>query len=424
MMNELKRKLCLVLAAGMVWVTAAAVPSFAYFNRGSVMLSLGQSKVTLAAGASASVSVSIDPIREDQLPGCGMAECPQACGNTGCLNENGECTCAGTEYKTYTSSVSVSSSAPSVASVSYSGGSLTVKGISPGSAVITVTGSMRQYTDASVTLNVSVTGGSAGSSPAEIPGGKTAPRQEPAEGLQVTEIGTNTAVEPDAQGSSGTAVQPPENFENMGELRNTKKGLYRIVELSDSTDTAACFAKAAEEKSHLMLQKKKGNNVAWSWTFDAQSADPALTAAFSPDLVLSSQMPESAGSLSGGSSVCTVKFQGGGRLPGPAQLYLNVSEYFPEHAQISLYTAAPAAGETAYVKSDQTLAAENGYVSFTIEEAADCILTEGKLLKAESSWSAAGSIPWLPAGIGALAAAAAGAGCFYFRKKQKDNRKQ
>ena len=76
----------------MIWLTASAVPSLAYFNRGAVQISLSQTSISIDKGASASVSVTIDPIKEDQLPGCGMAECPQTCGSSGCLNENGECT--------------------------------------------------------------------------------------------------------------------------------------------------------------------------------------------------------------------------------------------------------------------------------------------------------------------------------------------
>ncbi len=78
--------------------------SEAYFNRGTVSVSLGENALSMTAGTVSSVSVTIDPIKQDQLPGCGMAECPQTCGD-GCLNESGECMCAGTEYRTYYSEI-------------------------------------------------------------------------------------------------------------------------------------------------------------------------------------------------------------------------------------------------------------------------------------------------------------------------------
>ena len=100
-----RKKLLALLCAAALMQCLFTVPSFAYFNRGTVSMQLGQSSINLAAGKSASVSVTIDPIKEQQLPGCGMAECPQSCGNTGCLNEYGECTCGGTSYQTYYSGV-------------------------------------------------------------------------------------------------------------------------------------------------------------------------------------------------------------------------------------------------------------------------------------------------------------------------------
>ncbi len=78
-MKKKMRFLALICAAVLVQCLLAA-PSFAYFNRGTVSLQLGQSAVSVAAGRSVSVSAAVDPIKEQQLPGCGMPECPQSCG--------------------------------------------------------------------------------------------------------------------------------------------------------------------------------------------------------------------------------------------------------------------------------------------------------------------------------------------------------
>ena len=61
----------------------------------------------MTAGSSTTVSVSLSPASDQQTEGCGMAECPQICGEKECLDANGQCTCNGTEYKTYTTSVAV-----------------------------------------------------------------------------------------------------------------------------------------------------------------------------------------------------------------------------------------------------------------------------------------------------------------------------
>ncbi len=381
--KNFKRKICIAVAASMLWLTVAAVPSLAYFNRGAVQISLSQTSLSLDQGASASVSVTIDPIKEDQLPGCGMAECPQTCGSSGCLNENGECTCAGTNYKTYHSSVAVSSSNASVATASYANGTLTVKGIGAGTAVITATGSMRQYTDASVTMNVTVkgSGNAAGASakPGTAGNGSAA---APSEGMNTSDIkGAGAAAQSDdsaaAQDADAAAAGQDEAAAALGELRNTKKGLYRIVELTDTTDTAACFAQAAEEKSHIVFQKKSGENVKWSWTFDAADLGSADVSSLKLGITASAECPDDINgfvTVSGGNAYY-MQFEHSGSLPAPAEIYMNVSEVFPDNGTLRLYHSAENGADLEEVSSD--VMAENGYATFTIDSCSDYILTDG-----------------------------------------------
>ena len=82
----MKKRLLSAVCVAVLFSCLFTVPSFAYFNRGAVTMQLGQTSVSVAEGKSVSVSVTVNPISEQQLPGCGMAECPQSCGNTGCLN--------------------------------------------------------------------------------------------------------------------------------------------------------------------------------------------------------------------------------------------------------------------------------------------------------------------------------------------------
>ena len=145
MKKTAKRSLIFVLALLITGVMTCS-DSFAYFQRGSVGVYAGQSSVSVSQGGSAAVSLSFSPASSSQLPGCGMAECPQICGEKDCLDANGECKCAGTTYMTYYASANAYSSNTSVATASCSGSTVYITGISPGSATITVTASLRQFT--------------------------------------------------------------------------------------------------------------------------------------------------------------------------------------------------------------------------------------------------------------------------------------
>ncbi len=149
-----------VVAVVLALATACALlpqAAFAYYERTPVSISLSSSSVQVAANGTANVSCKVTPESEKQLPGCGMEECPQTCGD-GCLNADGWCTCAGNTYETYKTSVSVTSSAANVATGSYSNGVLKVKGISQGTATLTLTGQLSKHTDATAYITVTVSG--------------------------------------------------------------------------------------------------------------------------------------------------------------------------------------------------------------------------------------------------------------------------
>ena len=114
MKKTAKRSLIFVMALLITGVMTCS-DSFAYFQRGSVGVYAGQSSVSVSQGGSAAVSLSFSPASSSQLPGCGMAECPQICGEKDCLDANGECKCAGTTYMTYYASANAYSSNTSVA---------------------------------------------------------------------------------------------------------------------------------------------------------------------------------------------------------------------------------------------------------------------------------------------------------------------
>ncbi|MGN0295320.1 MAG: hypothetical protein ACI4D3_15085 [Lachnospiraceae bacterium] len=155
----MKRKKMKVFAAWILVcliVVSGSIETKAYFDRGPVNVSVGKSSVSIRQGQSETVSVSFSPSKSSQLPGCGMAECPQSCGEKECLDENGECTCNGTTYQTYYAFATVSSSNTSVATAEYSSGSVRISGISAGTATVTVTASLRQFSSTSATIKVTV----------------------------------------------------------------------------------------------------------------------------------------------------------------------------------------------------------------------------------------------------------------------------
>ena len=134
-----------------------ALPQVAwgYFDRGPVGVDIGQYEVVLDEGQSTTIMCIITPEFDDQLPGCGMAECPQTCGD-GCLDGNGQCTCVGAEYMRWFTAVSVMSTNPSVARASYGGGALIVSGYGPGEVTLTVSASLRQFQDNEASVHVVV----------------------------------------------------------------------------------------------------------------------------------------------------------------------------------------------------------------------------------------------------------------------------
>jgi hypothetical protein len=140
-----------------------AVPALAYYNYGTVGISTGSSSLSVTAGQTVQTSVALNPASDSQTLGCGMSQCPQVCNSDSvvaqgfsCFDANGNCTCAGSSYSTYYTEVSASSSNSGVASAYVSGNTLVVMGKSAGTATITLTASLRQWSSNSCTVTVNV----------------------------------------------------------------------------------------------------------------------------------------------------------------------------------------------------------------------------------------------------------------------------
>lgn len=414
----MKKKIIPVVCIVLLLECIMTVPSFAYFNRGAVSMQLGQTSVSVQEGKSVSVSVTVNPISEQQLPGCGMPECPQSCGNTGCLNEYGECTCGGTTYQIYYSDVKAVSGNSSVASASYANGTLTIRGVSAGTTNITVTGSMRQYTDTSQTISVTVTssGSKTSGGTKETPSGGAPGSESGAKDPDTAVVTQVTDDTPQEDGTGdGTEGQTDENGETDGktgvsgsdsEVLTTKRGVYEIVTLGPDTDVKAHLQAAADNRRFVTFQKKQGANVEYSWTFDGKE----LKAAEDLDLNLdiSDEIPQEYRQQLSGTAALYLRFDHEGELPAEAEMYVKVSSAFDDGESLKLYRCGGEEGTA------EDITVENGYVTFNIDHCSSYILTDGELSQQSGSFTAVILII-----IAAAAVAAAVVLFLLFRRKKQ-----
>lgn len=151
-----KKMFCCAVSAAMV-LSATAVSSFAYIERGDVQIG-GERSYTLKVGETAELSIT--PYEEEHYPGCQMAECPSICGEKKCIeiiNGQMECACIGTELQTYYADVTTDSSDAAVAEASYDGsGNVVITAKAAGTAEISVEASFREYNSAEKTVSVTV----------------------------------------------------------------------------------------------------------------------------------------------------------------------------------------------------------------------------------------------------------------------------
>lgn len=364
----MKIRIILIICITVILQFMMAVSSFAYFNRGTVSMEPGRSDVKLSAGQSVSVSVNIDPISEQQLPGCGMAECPQTCGNTGCLNEYGECTCAGTSYQTYYSSVKAVSGNSSVATASYSNGTLTINGVSAGTTSVTLTGSMRQYTDCTRTISVTVTGNDV------IPANKA---EAPAKAvLDKTDEPDADDVEVKKLEEDDSVIAVSDENDEAGvdkdsDIISTEKGVYEIVELTSETDVKAHLQTAIDNSRFITFRKQSGENVLYSWTFDGRKLKSAED--IDLGLEISDKVPDVFSSFVKGANGVFLDFNHDGELPASAEIYVNVADVFSDEDSLKLLRCDAGSGDTEIIEDGVKV--ENGYVTFSIDHCSSYILT-------------------------------------------------
>ena len=420
----------------------------AYFNRGTVGVSVGKGSVSVEAGSNTSVSVSLTPASDSQLPGCGMAECPQICGEKECLDANGQCTCNGKTYQTYYTSVSVSSSNTSVATASYSSGTLTVHGVSEGTAVITLTAALRQFSSGttSVTVNVSKKpssgdnntsgGNNSSSSGSNTSGGNNTTTNE----NHTTSSSGSTGKNNNSTDKSATASQvggdatTEETTEELIEenadgvtVVESDRGTITFVPIKDvKMGSEYLEAIQGKEKEYVDFQKKDdAGNIVYAWEFLGTDVKSVFDMDFS---VTSGKTAFDGCKLFQNVQALYLRFAHDGKLPGKAKVFIKVPEDMQNGSKWYLYHydgKKDSAEELA-----KELVVENGYVTIELEECYDCVLSDKEISvkgetvvtssEAENETEAAPSNSSMVYIVAAIIIALA-VGAVLFGKKKKQN---
>ncbi|SDB22273.1 hypothetical protein [Eubacterium oxidoreducens] len=365
----ISRKICAGLLC-MLLILGTARPAFAYFDRGNVTVTLGKNEATVTAGDTLNVSVSLTPVSARETEGCGMADCPQNCGD-GCLDENGNCTCNGTEYTTYYTDVTVSSSNTSVANASYNNGNLVIKGIGAGSATITVTGSLRQYTDGSDTIKVTVSKASSASSSSDSSKKKNDSDSSSSNKKKV-KVGDSSDNEDFASSSEeadeeDSTEQSEKKDSNITVIDSDKGTVYQTA-ITGKKQGKKIIKKIYGKKAYGLFQYTDDQDqLLYSYEFYGKD----LTAKNSINMAIT--VSNSVSSDYGlDASAISFDISKEDAFPGKAEVSLRVTDYYADESLVDLYriddTQTP-------VLLAENLSVQSGYVTATLIEGGTYLLS-------------------------------------------------
>lgn len=377
--------------------TITCTDSFAYFHRGNVNVSVGRGSVSLTQGGSASVSVSFSPSSSRQLPGCGMAECPQICGEKDCLDSNGECTSNGKTYKTYYPSASVSSSNTSVATASYGGGAVYINAISPGSATITITASLRQFSSTSKSISVTV-------SPKATQATQAAKATQAKNGQAAAKpVDKAAASKKNSKESESTSRETTDQSEESRTM-DSDRGKIKFIQIPEGKTGKDALEEIKGSKDYVDFQKKdEADTILYAWEFIGTDVNDARDM----DLNLSFSTKAFEGCSYGTEKDSLYIKRGDAEaLPGEASTSMMVSDWFSGKDPLYLYSFD---GEEGVSLLEEDLVLENGYVtSHAMFGAADkyILSTEKWSVEKTEAEAEGGMSPWIPIGIGVVIVAA------------------
>lgn len=406
------------MAAALAVVTCLPTPAMAYFSKSPVGIYFGSTYVSLTTGSSSSVGLTIDPMQEQQLPGCGMAICPEACGGLenpvtgvvgGCLNDAGWCTCAGTTYYTAYTNVSVSSSNPYVARASYSGGALSIQAVSAGTATITVYASLSKHQDASASMTVQVSdpapstpsgGGSTGSSDGGSTGGSTGGSGDSGSssgGDAGSSVGSGSgsgdsgSVSVSSSGASVVAAAAAaaaeqgdgEEAQEVVELETAEGDKIIVVEATDAQTAAEELAKIAGTNGTCTFWSGGTmDSPSISWTFKGQDLDPNADLSFDPGVTVSNKGTGAVAELlDEAQDAIVMDFAHTGNLPGPAEVYVRASGVYADGDQLTLFLYNEDTHKFEQVQ--EGVEVSSGYAVFTMDHCSTWALSTEDLASFE-----------------------------------------
>lgn len=433
-MKKFMKTMAVCLAAVFV-LAQCSLPVYAYFQRGTVGISVGKSSVTITQGSSENVSVSFSPASSSQLPGCGMAECPQSCGEKECLDENGECTCNGKNYQTYYAYADASSSNTSVATASCNNGVLTIKGVGAGTATITLTASLRQYTSSSTAVSVTVnqksssggnsdsnsggsgsnsggsggnsggsssgnggSGSSSGSSSGGSSSGSSANSASSGNGSSAGGSSSNGSTGVTANSVNGSnaadgsdAQNPDQQTEGTedpqtaaaGEITQVEsdRGTILMIPIVDGAQGSEQFAQIKDQEMYADFQKKdSAGTVLYAWEFYGKT----LTSTDDMNLNIESGTTAFEGcSYGSASDSLYLAFAREGAFNGPASIYIKADTPFSADQSLNLYQYNEESDTVTLLASD--LKIENGYVTLELSQGGKYILSTETLENVETT---------------------------------------
>lgn len=340
-------------AFALVAALGAGVPSpaLAYYNRGGVSVEAAVTSLQVHAGKQEAVTLKVTPSSDDQTEGCGMPSCPQGCSKS-CFDKNGQCICAGKEYKTYYPTVTATSSDPSVAVATADAGSLTVYAKQAGDTVITLRASLRQFDDATTQVKVHVEG-----TAADAAGSPDAYTQIPA----AAEAG---------------ATQPQQ-------LDIVKKTIMKrpvwSVRINDAADPAARLREMAGTDGDVTFWSGDTSyHPAYSLTFCGKDYQKDAVGEVDPSMTVERDASgEFTQPLNGLDGFLVMRFAQQGAFPASAKAYVQASDVFTDDTAIDLFRYDAQTRTFSRVDADAKMS--GGYATFTVKEGGAYVLSSRDL---------------------------------------------
>ena len=304
-----------------------------------------------------------------------MAQCPQVCNGDGaiesgysCFDANGQCTCAGTAYTTYTPNVSCVSSNAGVASAYMSGNTLVVTGRSAGTETISISASLRQWSTGSAYVTVNV------SAPQQSNDGQQSSGNQQSGGAQGGSAKNEGTVKANSAGIPEAAKATESKSDELNEQTvESEGGTVVIVENNSHLNTAEELKKiAGKENAQLVIWSGASSDQPdYSWTFhgeDVNADDPNLD--FDPTIKVSEQGEGTAANLTKQAKDSRVlDFAYKGKLPAKASIYVKAGSKYPDEMTLSLFSYN-GKNRVFQKAQDDGCKVSNGYFSFETDEGA------------------------------------------------------